>query len=58
MNSAAREFQQDVGVAKPGWAARITRDRMLKRIAALPAGRLIIEDADGNTLELMQHDDA
>ena len=48
MNSAAREFQQDVGVAKPGWAARITRDRMLKRIAALPAGRLIIEDADGN----------
>lgn len=47
MNSAAREFPPEIRLATPGWAARITRDRILARIAGLPAGRLTLEDAEG-----------
>lgn len=47
MNSAARELPPELRLAAPGWAARLTRDRILARIAALPSGRLTIEDADG-----------
>ncbi len=47
MNSAAQELPPELRLATPGWTARLTRDRILSRIAGLPAGRLLIEDADG-----------
>ena len=47
MNSATRELPPQLRLATPGWAARVTRDRILSRIAGLPCGQISIEDADG-----------
>jgi cyclopropane-fatty-acyl-phospholipid synthase len=47
MNSATRELPPQLRLATPGWAARLTRDRILSRIAGLPCGQISIEDADG-----------
>ncbi len=48
MNSATGDFSGQPRLAVPGWTARLTRDRILKGISGLPAGRLLIEDADGS----------
>ena len=56
MNSATRELPPQLRLATPGWAARLTRDRILSRIAGLPCGQISIEDAefevDGDEVEI------
>ncbi|MFM7783555.1 MAG: class I SAM-dependent methyltransferase [Gammaproteobacteria bacterium] len=48
MNSLTRDIRLGRATRRLGWTARVTRNRLLQRLAALPAGRLTIEDADGS----------
>jgi cyclopropane-fatty-acyl-phospholipid synthase len=47
MNSATQVLDTTNASSRLGWAARLTRKRILQRLAPLPFGRIVIEDVDG-----------